>query len=103
MKLAEKEAMTPSFVYEGEEYFNRKNSAKYVGMTDSGLRRRMDDIEKEINISFPLVSFPVSCKSWYINKKILDLLRKPIIVEQEHKWIEELKQVIQQEYDTKKL
>ncbi len=90
----------PSFIYEGQEYYNRSNAAKYVGMTDEGLRRRMKIIEKENNIVFPLVTLPTSINKRkhevYIHGKILDLLRKPVIKGKEKEWFEKLKETIQE-------
>jgi hypothetical protein len=92
----------PSFVYEGQEYYNRSDAAKYVGMSVAGLRQRIERIERENNIIFPFTTFPgaIDAKNRnsgvYIHSKILNLLRKPVLVGKTHEWLEKLKETIKE-------
>ena len=90
----------PSFTYEGHQYFNRANAARYVGVTNSWLRLRMHAIEKENGLTFPFLTFPTSLQrktqEMYIDSRILDILRKPVSIGKEQEWINELKEIIQE-------
>src|SRR5258708_14275719 len=87
----------PSYVDKGREYFNRSDSAKYTGYTDTGLRRKFDRIKRENGIVIPMITRGGRQK--LIDRRILDQLRKPIYVgDDEGKWLKELKQIIDQIY-----
>lgn len=100
MNIVEEEVAKSSFSYKGQEFFNRKNAAKYVGMTGAGLDRRMRNIERKNNIKFPFVIFPTSIRDKgqevYINGRILDILRQPVLIGREQEWLEKLKQAIRE-------
>lgn len=81
-------------LYEGKAYYNRGNAARYVGMTDAGLRRKFDKIKKEQGISVPFITLPLSMQSKFIDKRILDVFRKSVIVGREQEWYDELRRVV---------
>lgn len=88
------EEMRASYVNRGREYFNRSLAARYVDMTDTGFRRRIQKIEKEQGISIPMISRGGLAK--LIDKRILDQFRKPINVGREDEWMEELRSIVDQ-------
>lgn len=100
MNIIEEDVVKSSFVYEGQEYFNKTNASKYLNTTYVGFHFRIKEIEKKNNIKFPFVAFPTSNNSrgqeTYISKKILDMLRQPVLVGREAEWIEKLKQAIRE-------
>jgi len=92
----DKEEIRPSYIDKGREYFNRTNSARYVEMTDTGFRRKIQKIEAEQHIVVPMISRGGQQK--LIDRRILDQFRKPIFTGEEEKWFGELKGIIQQIY-----
>jgi len=80
--------------HEGHLYYNRTNAARYVGLTDSGLRRKIKMLEEEHGIFLPLDILPVSRQKRFIDKRILDVFRKSIRVGQEEEWRQELRRAI---------
>ena len=50
-------------VYEGRSYYNKSNAARYVGMTNAGLIRKIDRIKREQGITVPFVMLPFSMHS----------------------------------------
>lgn len=88
------EDLKPSFVdHLGREYYNRTMAARYVGMTDTGFRKRGQKIENEQGIIIPKTSRGGNQK--LIDRRILDQFRKPMRVGKEHEWYEKLKQIIE--------
>jgi len=78
----------------GNMYYNQGNAAKYVGMTDTGFRRKRRKVEEESGIVIPLVILPVSRQTRFIDKRILDVFRQSVRVGQEERWIEDLRRVV---------
>ena len=75
-------------------YYNWTNSAKFIGMTDTGFRRRVKKLKEESGIEVPLIRLPISQQNVYHDKRVLDVFRKSVRVGQEQEWEEELKRVI---------
>jgi hypothetical protein len=75
-------------------YYNRTYSARYVGMTDTGFRRKIKKIEVEQGIVVPLVNLPKSAQNKYIDKRVLDVFRKSVKVGREREWFNELRRII---------
>ncbi|HEX9502846.1 MAG TPA: hypothetical protein VF974_00805 [Patescibacteria group bacterium] len=92
----DQEEIRPSYTDKGREYYNRTNSAKYVQMTDTGFRRKIQKIEAENGITIPMITRGGQQK--LVDKRILDQFRKGIYVGEEDKWMEELKKIIDQIY-----
>src|SRR5258708_21219036 len=92
----DQEEIRPSYTDKGREYYNRTNSAKYVQMTDTGFRRKIQKIEAENGITIPMITRGGQQK--LVDKRILDQFRKGIYVEEEYKWMEELIKIIDQIY-----
>jgi hypothetical protein len=80
--------------YGGRAYYNWTNAAKYVGMTDTGFRRRVKKLKEESGIAVPLIRLPISQLNVYHDKRVLDVFRKSVRVGEEDKWEEELRRVI---------
>jgi hypothetical protein len=80
--------------YNGRQYYNSSNAARYVGMTDTGLRRKRERLEKEYGIIIPVIILPDSHMKRYVDKRVLDVLRESIHVGEEDQWRERLKKVI---------
>src|SRR5260370_353777 len=74
----DQEEIRPSYTDKGREYYNRTNSAKYVQMTDTGFRRKIQKIEAENGITIPMITRGGQQK--LVDKRILDQFRKGIYV-----------------------
>jgi hypothetical protein len=83
-------------VYNGRSYYNRSNSAKYVGMTYAGLSRKIDMLKKQKGIAVPFITLPSSMQSKYCDKRILDVLKKSFIIGKEQEWYDELRRVVEE-------
>lgn len=81
-------------VYNDRYYYNRTYSARYVGMTDTGFRRKIKKIEVEQGIIVPLINLPQSAQNKYIDRRVLDVFRKSVKVGREQEWFDELRKVI---------
>ncbi len=80
--------------YNGHEYYNRTYAAKYVGMTDTGFRRKISKIKAEKGIDIPFVRLPQNMQNKYIDKRVLDVFRKSVPVGREEEWHDELRRVV---------
>ena len=80
-------------VYDGKSYYNKSNAAKYLNMTNAGLIRKMKLIADKQGIDIPFVTLPMSMQSKYVDKRILDVLKKSFVIGQEREWYEELRRV----------
>ena len=80
-------------VYNGRSYYNKSNAAKYLGMTNAGLIRKMKLIAEKQGINIPFVTLPMSMQSKYIDKRILDILKKSFVIGQEREWYAELRRI----------
>lgn len=80
--------------HNGNTYYNWTNAAKYVGMTDTGFRRRVKVLEEAIGIVLPLIRLPISQLNVYHDKRVLDVFKKSVRVGHELEWEEELQRVI---------
>lgn len=83
-------------VHNDLHYYSHREATKYLGMTDTGFRRRREKLEVEDGIIIPLVFLPVSDQKKFIDKRVLDALNKPMRVGEESKWKESLRQTIQE-------
>jgi hypothetical protein len=81
-------------LHNGRAYYNWSNGSKYVGMTDTGFRRRVKILKNERGIIVPLIKLPINHLNVYHDKRILDVFRKSFRVGEEGAWEEELKRVI---------
>lgn len=81
-------------VYNGREYYNWTHASAYVGMTDSGLRRKVDRLKKENGIVIPLIKLPYSHQNVYHDKRVLDVFRRSIKVGREQEWYDELRRIV---------
>lgn len=81
-------------VHNGRKYYNKTYAARYVGMTDTGLRRKIKKIEAESGITIPFKTLPFSAQKKYIDKRILDVFRMSVNVGEEKRWYDELKFVV---------
>ncbi len=81
-------------LHNGREYYNWTNGAKYVGMTDTGFRRRVKKLKAESGIAIPLIKLPINQLNVYHDKRVLDIFRKSVRIGQEREWEDELKRVI---------
>lgn len=81
-------------IHNGKQYYNRTYSARYLGMTDTGLRRKIKKIELESGITIPLVTLPSSQQNKYIDKRVLDVFRKSVKVGREQEWFDDLRRVV---------
>lgn len=88
------ESGTPIVSNNGNIYYSRQNAASYIGMTDSGFRRKIQFLEDNYDIIIPLEILPISRKKRFIDKRILDVFRKSVRVGHEEEWREELKKVV---------
>lgn len=81
-------------VHEGKVYYNWANSAKYVGMTDTGFRRRVKKLKEQSGITVPLIRLPISQLNVYHDRRVLDIFKKSVRVGHEQAWEDELRRVI---------
>jgi len=81
-------------IHNGREYYNWKNAAKFVGMTDTGFRRRVKTLREAIGIAIPLIKLPINQLNVYHDKRVLEVFKKSIRVGKELEWEEELQRVI---------
>ncbi len=82
----------PSWEHAGKTYYNRTHAAKYVGMTDSGLRRKIEKLEADHGIAIPIISRGGLHR--LIDKRILDQFLVPIFPGQEERWYNDLKAIV---------
>jgi len=82
--------------YNGHAYYNRSNAARYVGMTNAGLRRKIEKMEKEQGIALPFVMLPSNMQNKCIDKRILDVFRKSVNIGREQAWFDELRRVVEE-------
>lgn len=80
--------------YEGRSYYNITYSARYLSMTDSGLRRKIKTIKGESGIDIPLVKLPFDQQKVFIDKRILDVFRKFVRRGKEQEWYDELRRIV---------
>lgn len=80
--------------HNGRPYYNWKNASKYIGMTDTGFRRRVKKLQEASGIIVPLIRLPISQLNVYHDQRVLDVFGKSIRVGEEDKWEEELRRVI---------
>ena len=81
-------------IHNGHEYYNWTTGSLYLGMTDSGFRRKFRKIEAENGITIPLIKLPHSEQNVYHDKRILDVFRKSVKKGKEQEWLYELRKVV---------
>lgn len=81
-------------VHEGKSYYNITYASRYIGMTDSALRRKIEKIAKEQGIYVPSVRLPFDQQKVFIDKRILDAFKKSVKKGKEQEWFDELKKVV---------
>ncbi len=81
-------------VFSGKTYYNQTHAARYVGITDTGFRKKIKKIEVEKEIVVPRVTLPHSAQNKYIDKRVLDVFKKSVKVGHEQKWYDELRRVV---------
>lgn len=81
-------------IHEGKAYYNMTYASRYVGMTDSGLRRKIKAVKAESGIEVPFVYLPFDQQKVFIDKRILDVFKKSVKRGKEQEWFEELRKVV---------
>jgi len=81
-------------IHNNKAYYNWTNASRYVSMTDSGFRRKVDRVKRENGIVIPLFRLPFNDQNVYHDKRILDVFRKSVKVGREQEWNDELRRVV---------
>jgi len=81
-------------IHNDHEYYNWTNASRYVEMTDSGFRRKVDRVKKENGIIVPLIRLPFSQQNVYHDRRVLDVFRKSVKVGKEQEWVDDLRRVV---------